>query len=109
MNHDHLLHLLDHPTPDADAPRNPVLTHHVMERVRHAAATQRIAVPDRRPWLLAVVLVTVIALAAPFTGMVSDGGLSEAAQLFDFEQVMELTVGALIAGAVLALSWRRTV
>ncbi len=109
MNHDQLLHLLDHPTPDADVPRNPVLTHQVMERVRYAAATQRVAVADRRPWFLAAVLVALIALAAPFTGLVSDGGLGEAAQLYDFEQVMELTVGALIAGAVLALSWRRTV
>ena len=90
-------------------PRNPVLTQHVMERVRHAAATQRVAVVDRRPWFLAAALVALIALAAPFTGVVSDGGLGEAAHLFDLEQVLELMVGALIAAAVLALSWRRTV
>ena len=110
-NHDRLLQLIDHPEPDADAPRNPVLTHQVMERVRLAHATAhasaRIARPDNRPWILGAVVVAVIALAATSTGVVSDGGLSEAAGLFDGEQILELVIGAVIAATALAFSWRR--
>lgn len=122
-NHDRLLHLIDHPAPDVDAPRNPVLTHHVMERVRlthataHATAhatvhatghaSARIVQPDMGPWILGALVVAIIALAATATGVVSDGGLGEAAGLFDGEQVLELVIGALIAATVLALSGRR--
>ncbi|HEX3134815.1 MAG TPA: hypothetical protein VHX44_14710 [Planctomycetota bacterium] len=120
MDHDRLLDLLDHPAPDADAPRNPVLAHQVMERVRqahatanaNANATARATSTDSRPWILGAVLVALIAIIAPFTGMIGadgigGGGLGEAANLFDSEQVLELLVGAVIAAAVLALSWRR--
>jgi hypothetical protein len=114
-NHDRLLHVIDHPQPDADAPRNPVLTHQVMERVRlsHATAhatshaSARITKSETRPWILGAAVVAVIALAATSTGVVSDGGLGEAAGLFDGEQMLELVIGAVIAAAVLALSWRR--
>ena len=114
-NHDRLLHLIDHPAPDVDAPRNPVLTHQVMERVRltrataHATAhaSARIVQPDMGPWILGALVVAIIALAATATGVVSDGGLGEAAGLFDGEQVLELVIGALIAATVLALSGRR--
>lgn len=112
MDHDPLLHLLDHPAPDADAPRNPVLTHQVMERVRQVAASQRVAKADHRPWLLGAAVVALLALAAPFAGVVGDGGLGEAASLVDPEQMLELGIGtltaALIAVGVLARSWRRT-
>lgn len=110
-DHDRLLHLIDHPAPDADAPRNPVLTHQVMERVRLAHATvhasARVAKADTRPRILSAVVVAVIALAATSTGVVGDGGLGEAVGLFDGEQVLELVIGALIAAAALAFSWRR--
>ena len=102
-----LCRLIDHPTPDADAPRNPVLTAQVMERVRRAHATAREARPDHRPWILAALVAALIALAGTTTGVVGDGGLAEAAGLFDGELVLELVVGALIAAAALALSWRR--
>jgi hypothetical protein len=110
-----LLTLIDHPPQDAEPPRNPVLTHQVMERVRHdharahAQATSRAERHDARPWLLGVVLVSVLALLAPSTGVLSDGGLSEAASLFDAELVFELVLGAVIAAGILALSWRRLV
>ena len=111
MDHDRLRDLLDHPTPDVDAPRNPVLTHQVMERVRlaqaKAHASARVTTTDSRPWILGVAVVALLAIVAPFTGMVGDGGLGEAANLFDGEQVVELMVGAVIAAAALALSWRR--
>lgn len=107
MDRDRLLDLIDHPAPDADAPRDPVLTHQVMERVRHAHATARVARPDPRPWILGVVLVALGALAASSSGVVADGGLSEAASLFDGELVLELVIGAVVAAAALALSWRR--
>lgn len=107
MDHDRLLHLIDHPKPDDDASRNPVLTHQVMERVRQVHASARITRPDPRPWILGAVVVAVIALVATSTGVVSDGGLGEAAGLFDAELVLELVIGALIAAAALALSWRR--
>lgn len=110
-DHDRLLHLIEHPTPDANAPRNPVLTHQVMERVRltHATAraSARTARPNAQPWILGALVVAVIALAATSTGVVSDGGLAEAAGLFDGEQVLELVIGTLIAAAALAFSWRR--
>ncbi len=85
--HDRLLDLLDHPTPDPDTPRNPVLTAQVMERVRHVHVTAQMAKPDARPWVLAAVVVALIALAATTTGVVGDGGLVEAAGLFDGELV----------------------
>jgi hypothetical protein len=111
MDHDRLLDLIDHPTPDADAPRNPVLTHQVMERVRlaqqKAHTTARVTTVDSRPWILGAALVALLAIIAPFAGVVGGGGLGEAASLFDGEQVMELVIGAVIAAAALALSWRR--
>lgn len=110
-HHDRLLHLLDHPAPDAEAPLNPVLRQHVMERVRlaheTAHASARVTQPDARPWILGAVVVAVIALVATSTGVVSDGGLGEAAGLFGGEQVLEVVIGAVIAAAALALSWRR--
>lgn len=102
-----LLDLIEHPAPDPEAPRNPVLTALVMERVRRAHATTREARPDHRPWILAALVAALIALAGTTTGMVGDGGLAEAAGLFDEELVLELVVGALIAATALALSWRR--
>jgi len=116
MDHHRLLDLIDHPTPDADATRNPVLTHQVMERVRlaqeKAHATARVTTTDSRPWILGAVLVALVALGAPFTGLVGadlleSGGLGEAASLFDADALLELAVGAVIAAAALALSWRR--
>lgn len=115
MDH-RLLDLIDHPTPDADAPRNPVLTHQVMERVRHAHATAHvsahISTADARPWILGAALVALVALIAPLTGLVGadlleSGGLGEAASLFDADAMLELVVGAVIAATALALSWRR--
>lgn len=103
-----LLDLLDHPTPDADTPRNPVLTHQVMERVRQAHATAQIPRTDTRPWILAAAVVALIAVGATSSGVVSDGGLVEAAGLFDGELVTELVIGAVIAALVLAWSTRRT-
>jgi hypothetical protein len=103
-----LLDLIDHPAPDPEVPRNPVLTHHVMERVRREHATARIARTDTRPWILGAVIVSLTALAATSTGVVDDGGLAEAAGLFDEELVLELVIGALIAAVVLAFTWRRT-
>jgi hypothetical protein len=107
MDRDRVLDLIDHPAPDADAPRNPVLTHQVMERVRHAHATARRVKPDARPWILGAAMVALAGLATSFSGVVGDGGLAEAAGLFDGELVLELAIGALIAAGVLALSWRR--
>ena len=102
-----LLDLIDHPAPDADAPRNPVLTHQVMERVRREHATARMARTDVRPWFLGAALVAIIALAATSTGVVGDGGLAEAAGLFDEELVLELMIGSLIGATALAFAWRR--
>lgn len=102
-----LLDLIDHPAQDADAARNPVLTNQVMERVRREHATARITSHDSRPWLLAATLVALGALATSATGMVGDGGLSEAAGLFDGDLMIELVIGAIIGAAALALSWRR--
>lgn len=102
-----LLDLLDHPAPDADTPRNPVLTHQVMERVRHEHATARTPRRDGTAWLLVTALIALGALITSTTGLVGDGGLVEAAGLFDGELVLELVVGAAIAAGALALSWRR--
>lgn len=117
MLDDRLLTLIDHPPQDAEPPRNPVLTHQVMERVRHdyaqaqasAQANARAERHDGRPWALGALLVCALALLAPSTGMLSDGGLSEAASLFDAELLLELVIGAVIAAGILALSWRRLV
>jgi hypothetical protein len=110
---DRLLDFIDHPPQDVDAPRNPVLTHQVMERVRQESAAVRARAQgehqDARPWILGAVLVSALALVAPSSGVISDGGLSEAANLFDAELVLELVVGAVIAAGVLALTWRRLV
>ena len=103
-----LTELLDHPTPDADAPRNPVLTQHVMERVRQAHATSQVTHGDTRPWILGAAIVALIILTATSTNMIGDGGLAEAAGLFDVDLVLELVVGAMIAATAMALSWRRT-
>lgn len=107
MNQQRLLDLIDHPAQDPDAPHNPVLTAQVMERVRHEHATARVAQADQRPWLLVGVLVALGALATSATDMVGDGGLVEAAGLFDGDLVIELAIGAVIAAGALALSWRR--
>lgn len=113
QSHDDLLRMLDHPPQDAEPPRNPVLTHQVMERVRqsqaHAHAQTRDTANDARGWILGSVLVAGLALVVPGTGLLGDGGLSEAASLFDAELVVELVVGAVIAAGVLALTWRRLV
>ncbi|MBA3698333.1 MAG: hypothetical protein H0W78_05735 [Planctomycetes bacterium] len=111
MDRDRLLDLIDHPAPDPDTPRNPVLTHQVMERVRHAHAQAQVTTQapssDVRPWLMGALLIALIALVTPITGLVSDGGLGEAASLFDGDLIVELVIGSLIAVTALALSWRR--
>ena len=106
MDHDRLLRLIDQPTPDADAPRNPVLTVQVMERVRHAAATAAVPRPSPWPWLAAAATV-LVGIAVPAVGVVGDGGLTEAVGLFSTELLIELALGAVIGAAVLALSLRR--
>lgn len=101
MDHDRPLDLIDHPVPDADAAHNPVLTARVMERVRHATAPQPSpANHDIWLWCALVASVTLVALAVPGGGLVTDGGLSGAAGLFS-GMAAELVVGALIASAVL--------
>ncbi len=107
MDHQRLFDLIDHPAPDVEPPRNPVLTRQVMERVRQEHGTARVARTDTRPWIFGAVVIALIALAATTTGVVSDGGLAEAADLFDGEQMLELVIGAVIAAAVLAFTWRR--
>jgi hypothetical protein len=102
-----LLDLLDHPASDPDAPRNPVLTHQVMERVRQAHTTARMAKPDLWLWLVGAVVVAPRAMSATTTGVVGDGGLGEAAAWFDEELVLELVIGALIGATALALTWWR--
>ena len=106
MDHDRLLHLIEQPTPDADAPRNSVLTAQIMERVRRDAVTTAQERPTPWPWLAAAATV-VISIAVPAAGMLGDGGLTEAAGLFNPDLLIELTLGAVIAATVLALSLRR--
>lgn len=112
-HHDRVLDLIDHPPHDSDAPRNPVLAHQVMERVRasHAQAQVRARATrqNAQPWILGAVVVSAGALLVPGSDMLGDGGLSEAAGLFDAELVLELVVGAVVAAGVLALTWRRLV
>jgi hypothetical protein len=106
----HRLHqLIDHPAPDPEAPRNPVLTHQVMERVRRAHAAEQAPPPPPRvwPWVLGATLVVLAALGMPTTGLVGDGGMGLAAGLFDRELLLELVVGALLAAALLGATWRR--
>jgi hypothetical protein len=107
MDHDRLLDLIDHPAPDADAPPDPRLTRRVMERLRPAP----VMAPERNrhaAWLAVLVLLA-FALAAPATGLLGDGGLGEAALLFDAGLLSELVAGAAIAAAAMALGWRRLV
>jgi hypothetical protein len=112
MDQDPLLHLLDHPPGDADAPRDPVLTRQVMERVQRVHTARASASAGRRPWYLAAAFLaaaTLLVLVAPTSGLLSDGGLDEAAGLFDRGALLEVAAGALVAGAALALARRRTV
>jgi hypothetical protein len=89
---DPLRDLLDHPPRDSDAPRDPLLTARVMERVRVVPA----AAPTRSWWLPAAVVAALLAL----TPLDLDPGAMLAA--LDPGLALELAVAVAVALGVLA-------
>ena len=113
-----LLQLLDHPHPDADAPRNPVLTAQVMARVADQQLSARISTPEKTAlflwFIIAAFFLVGIAIMpnidiAGVTDVTNDGGLRGAVAFFDPDTLIEIVIGAIIASITLAITWRRLI
>jgi ABC-type Mn2+/Zn2+ transport system permease subunit len=113
-----LLHLLEHPQPDVDAPRNPVLTAQVMARVADQQLSARITKPVNSqiiPWIIiaAFMLVGIAVMPnmdmAGINDVTTDGGLSGAVAFFDPDDLIEIVIGAIIASITLVITWRRLI
>jgi hypothetical protein len=113
-----LLQLLDHPHPDVDAARNPVLTAQVMTRVADQQLSARISKPVNQPlfpwFIIGAFFLAGIALMpnldlAGVTDVTNDGGLRGAIAFFDPDTLIEIVIGAVIASITLAITWRRLI
>jgi hypothetical protein len=94
-----LLHLIDHPPRDADAPRDPAFTAAVMERVQRQRRADA-ARPDPWPWLLVGAVLVAVGWFMPGAAL-TDDGIGDLAERLSPGLLLEVVAGAVAAGALL--------